>query len=69
MKDGKVERADEYCSAKHTSLYESAYYADSITDVPLLEKVGQPVVINPQGQKLLELANSRDWRIEQWSLN
>lgn len=69
MKEGKVKLADEYCSANHTSLNEAVFYADSITDVPLLEKVGRPVVINPNGKKLLELAKSRKWRIEHWSLN
>jgi len=67
MNEGKVKLVDEYCSANHTSLSETVYYADSITDVPLLEKVGRPVVINPNGKKLLELAQSRKWRIEQWS--
>ena len=69
MKEGKVQLADEYCSAKHIFLNEAVYYADSITDLPLLEKVGRPVVINPNGKKLLELAHSHNWRIERWSLN
>ncbi len=35
-------------------------YADSITDVPLLEAVGHPVVVNPDPQ-LADLARSRGW--------
>lgn len=69
MNEGKVKRAIEYCQLKQKSLSDAAYYADSITDVPLLTKVGQAIVVNPKNQDLLGLAQSRRWRIERWSLS
>ncbi|MGH2773889.1 MAG: HAD family hydrolase [Actinomycetota bacterium] len=38
-------------------------YTDSITDVPMLETVGHPVVVNPD-KELRKIAVEREWRIE-----
>jgi len=38
-------------------------YTDSITDLPMLETVGHPVVVNPN-KELRRIALERDWRIE-----
>ncbi len=38
-------------------------YTDSETDLPMLEAVGNPVVVNPD-KSLRRLAQDRDWRIE-----
>src|SRR5918996_2630283 len=38
-------------------------YTDSITDLPMLELVGHPVVVNPD-RELRRLAAERGWRIE-----
>ncbi|MCA9620474.1 MAG: HAD family hydrolase [Myxococcales bacterium] len=46
-------------------LREAVFYSDSITDLPLLEAVGEPVVVNPDA-RLRRLALRRGWRVEQW---
>ena len=41
---------------------DSTFYSDSHNDVPLLEKVNQPVATNPD-DRLRALAVQRGWRI------
>ncbi|HJR44831.1 MAG TPA: HAD family hydrolase [Actinomycetota bacterium] len=38
-------------------------YSDSVTDLPMLEAVGNPVVVNPD-KGLRKLAADRDWQVE-----
>lgn len=40
----------------------SRSFADSITDLPILTSVGQPVAVNPE-PRLLKIAVSNNWRI------
>ena len=68
MQEGKVKIAGEYCRINHTSLSQVTCYADSINDVPLFEKAGRSIVINPHDKNLIEMARSRNWCIERWSL-
>jgi HAD superfamily hydrolase (TIGR01490 family) len=67
IKQGKVDRAMAFCESLGLSLDRVIYYGDSVSDIPMLKKVGFPVAINPEGE-LLELARERGWRIENWSL-
>jgi HAD superfamily hydrolase (TIGR01490 family) len=46
-------------------LADATFYSDSITDLPLLEAVGVPVVVNPD-VRLLRVARRRGWRLERW---
>lgn len=41
-------------------------YADSVDDVPMLEVVGHPAVVNPP-RRLRRLATARGWDIYHWS--
>ena len=43
-----------------TSLKHSWFYSDSIDDLPLLRKVGNPVAVNPS-EKLAAYADEHDW--------
>lgn len=43
---------------------ESRSYADSITDLPILNPVGQPTAVNPE-PALLDIATIKQWRILQ----
>ncbi len=45
--EGKIGFAETFCRSRATALAEAAYYGDSITDVPLLERVGFPHAVNP----------------------
>ena len=65
MKEVKFKSAKDLCSERNIDLDRVTYFADSITDVPLLEKVGYPVVINPRKDMLL-IAKSNHWQIRYW---
>jgi len=40
-------------------------YADSASDLPMLEAVGFPVAVNPEA-KLAAIARRRGWHVETW---
>jgi len=55
-----------YADAEGLSLEESVAYADSASDLPMLEVVGHPVAVNPE-PKLATIARKRGWHVEQWT--
>jgi len=55
----------EYAAAEGLDLGESVAYADSASDLPLLECVGFPVAVNPEA-RLATIARRRGWHVEQW---
>jgi HAD superfamily hydrolase (TIGR01490 family) len=55
-----------YADAEGLSLEESVAYADSASDLPMLEVVGHPVAVNPE-PKLAAIARKRGWHVEQWT--
>lgn len=59
---GKVTAAVDYARQHGLSLASSFFYTDSISDLPLLEKVGYPVAVNPD-RPLRTLAETRGWSI------
>ena len=56
----------DYCSAEGLRLEESIAYADSTSDLPMLEAVGFPVAVNPE-TRLAAIARKRGWLVEHWS--
>ena len=56
----------EYANAEGLSLAESVAYADSASDLPMLEAVGHPVAVNPE-TKLAAIARKRGWHVEHWA--
>jgi phosphoserine phosphatase len=64
-REGKLERSRRAAERLGFSLEESIFYTDSITDVPLLEAVKEPVIVNPD-KRLRRVAKARNWRIERW---
>jgi len=56
----------DYCAAEGLRLEESIAYADSTSDLPLLEAVGFPVAVNPE-TRLAAIARKRGWLVEHWS--
>ena len=62
---GKVERATALARRLGFSLEASTFYSDSYTDLPLLERVAEPVVVNPD-VRLVREAKRRGWRVERW---
>ena len=56
---------EEYCDAHGFTLVETVGYADSTSDLALLEAVGFPVAVNPES-KLATIARKRGWLVEDW---
>jgi HAD superfamily phosphoserine phosphatase-like hydrolase len=56
----------DYASAYGLSLAESVAYADSASDLPMLEAVGFPVAVNAE-PKLAAIARRRGWHVEHWA--
>lgn len=68
MREAKLQSASDLCTSMRITLDHVTYIADGITDVPLLEKVGYPVVINPR-KDLLSIAKANKWQIKNWRIN
>jgi len=62
---GKVDLARQFLAARGLSFDDAAFYTDSHSDVPLLEMVHQPVVLNPSAE-LREIAGMRGWPCLDW---
>jgi HAD superfamily hydrolase (TIGR01490 family) len=62
---GKVVWAERFAAEHDVDLSSSYFYTDSISDLPLLERVGHPVAVNPD-PRLRRLALQRDWPIERF---
>ena len=62
---GKVLRAQKWLEARGGSLAQSWFYTDALSDLPMLEAVGHPVVVHPD-PRLRRVAKRRGWRVEMW---
>ena len=64
MREGKVVRVNQWLEKRGLDWLdvETTFYSDSMSDLPLLEKVNHPVATNP-GPSLRNLALERGWRI------
>jgi HAD superfamily hydrolase (TIGR01490 family) len=63
--EGKVRAVEAFLAARQLTLEQcedSVFYSDSINDLPLLERVRQPVVTNGDA-KLRAIAAERGWRV------
>jgi len=58
---------EEYAAKNGIVLSESFAYADSLSDLGMLELVGTPVAVNPDA-RLSQVAGQRGWRIERWRM-
>jgi len=58
----KAEAVRELAERSHVDLSQSYAYSDSVTDLPMLELVGNPVAVNPD-KELTRVARERDWEI------
>jgi alcohol-forming fatty acyl-CoA reductase len=57
-----------FARRRKLDLSHSYAYADSISDLPMLEAVGNPVVVNPD-RRLQKAAKERGWQVKNWSKN
>ncbi|HEY1286421.1 MAG TPA: HAD-IB family hydrolase [Solirubrobacterales bacterium] len=58
---GKVEAMQAYADGHGIDLAESYAYSDSLSDLPMLRAVGNPVVVNPD-PSLAEIAREEGWQ-------
>lgn len=65
--EDKTGYARALCAERGMTLRDAAYYGDSRADIPVLEAVGFPVVVNP-AEPLRALAAERRWPVETWRL-
>ncbi|WP_439520084.1 HAD family hydrolase [Hydrogenophaga sp.] len=65
FREGKVARVEQWLAARGldwSNVQHSTFYSDSMNDLPLLERVHEPVATNPDA-RLRALALERGWRI------
>jgi HAD superfamily hydrolase (TIGR01490 family) len=59
---GKVEAMREFAARHGIDLAESYAYSDSLSDLPMLRAVGNPVAVNPD-PPLAEIARAEGWQV------
>lgn len=64
--EGKAEAMRALADRTGVDLAESSAYSDSATDLPMLEAVGHPVVVNPD-RGLAKVARERGWEVRQFT--
>ena len=62
---GKVHWAEDLGARRQVDLGKSWFYTDSYTDLPMLERVGNQVVVNPD-PRLRRAAKRRGWPVHDW---
>jgi HAD superfamily hydrolase (TIGR01490 family) len=62
---GKVARAEAWAEQHGADLALAYFYTDSLSDLPMLERVGHPRVVNPD-PRLRRTARRRGWPILDW---
>ncbi len=62
----KADAMVELAERDGLDLAESSAYSDSYTDLPMLEAVGHPAVVNPD-RVLARVARERDWEVLQFT--
>ncbi|MDB4981473.1 MAG: Phosphoserine phosphatase [Myxococcales bacterium] len=62
---GKIHWAESLRDRHDIDFAQSWFYTDSYTDVPMLERVGNAVVVNPD-PRLRMAAKKRGWPVQDW---
>lgn len=62
---GKLAHAQGFAGAAEVRLDACAFYTDSYSDLPVLERVGRPVAVNPD-HRLRRHAARRGWEVVDW---
>ncbi len=63
--EGKVTLAERWAAEHEVDLSRSYFYSDSYTDLPMLQRVGQPRVVNPD-LRLRRYARKNGWTTLDW---
>ena len=62
FQDGKVTRLDDWLQAHGRTLEGAWFYSDSHNDLPLLQKVDNPVAVDPD-PRLEKFARDQGWKV------
>jgi HAD superfamily hydrolase (TIGR01490 family) len=62
---GKLHYAEAYAGGAGVPLSACTFYTDSYSDLPVLEKVGTPVLVNPD-RRLRREVRARGWPVVEW---
>jgi HAD superfamily hydrolase (TIGR01490 family) len=62
---GKLAYAQASAARHGVALEDCTFYTDSFSDLPVLERVGRPVAVNPD-PRLRRLATKRGWPVTDW---
>jgi HAD superfamily hydrolase (TIGR01490 family) len=62
---GKIHWAEQLGKSHELDVKGSWFYTDSYTDLPMLERVDNRVVVNPD-PRLKRAARTRGWQVEDW---
>lgn len=65
---GKVSLASRFAAERGVDLARSYFYTDSISDLPMLDCVGNPRVVNPD-PRLRRVARRRGWQALDWAVS
>ncbi len=63
--EGKVTRSERLAKEHGFDLSKAVFYTDSLSDLPLLLRVAEPIIVNPD-PRLRRLAKRRGWTIQAW---
>ena len=62
FQEGKVKRLDEWMALNSHDLHNSWFYSDSHNDLPLLQKVSNPIAVDPD-ETLARFARENGWQV------
>ena len=65
IREGKLNRARDYCAAHDRTMADVGFYGDSLSDIPLFQAAGQPTTVNPN-PTLAKMAGENGWRVVNW---
>lgn len=60
FREGKLNKVQKWVDENNFDLSKASFYSDSFNDLPLLEKVKNPVIVDGD-DKLVEIGKNRDW--------
>ena len=60
FREGKLDKVQKWVDDNNFDLSKASFYSDSFNDLPLLEKVKTPVIVDGD-DKLVEIGKNRDW--------
>ena len=60
FRDGKLDKVSRWINENNFDLSQASFYTDSFNDLPLLEKVKNPIIVDGDA-KLREIGRSNNW--------